>query len=70
MIGVDALTKTVDWKDRSTCVLFGDGAGAVVLQAAAEPGILATHIHADGTLYRGLIRQKSFMGSGIRRVFT
>jgi 3-oxoacyl-[acyl-carrier-protein] synthase III len=48
VIGVDALTKTVDWNDRSTCVLFGDGAGAVVLQAAAEPGILATHIHAAG----------------------
>jgi 3-oxoacyl-[acyl-carrier-protein] synthase-3 len=48
IIGVDALTKTVDWSDRSTCVLFGDGAGAVVLQAADEAGILATHIHAAG----------------------
>ncbi len=48
VVGVDALTKTVDWKDRSTCVLFGDGAGAVVLQQSSEPGILATHIHADG----------------------
>ncbi len=55
VVGVDALTKVVDWKDRSTCVLFGDGAGAAVLQAAEEPGILATHIHAAGrylqTLY-------------------
>lgn len=49
VIGVDALSKTVDWADRSTCVLFGDGAGAAVLQAADEPGILATHIHAAGS---------------------
>jgi 3-oxoacyl-[acyl-carrier-protein] synthase-3 len=48
VIGVDALSKAVDWKDRSTCVLFGDGAGAVVLQASDEPGILATHIHSAG----------------------
>jgi 3-oxoacyl-[acyl-carrier-protein] synthase-3 len=38
----------VDWSDRSTCVLFGDGAGAVVLKAHAETGILSTHLHADG----------------------
>lgn len=49
VIGVDALTKTIDWTDRGTCVLFGDGAGAVVLQQSAEPGILTTHIHADGS---------------------
>lgn len=49
VIGVDALSKTVDWSDRSTCVLFGDGAGAVVLQASDQPGILATHIHAAGS---------------------
>ncbi len=48
VIGADALTKTVDWKDRSTCVLFGDGAGAVVLKTSPEPGILCTHIHAAG----------------------
>lgn len=48
IIGVDALTKTVDWGDRNTCVLFGDGAGALILQASDEPGILATHIHAAG----------------------
>lgn len=58
IIGVDALTKTVDWNDRSTCVLFGDGAGAVVLQAADEPGILATHIHAAGR-YGGALYAKS-----------
>jgi 3-oxoacyl-[acyl-carrier-protein] synthase III len=49
VVGADALTKTVDWNDRSTCVLFGDGAGAVVLQQSSEPGVLSTHIHADGS---------------------
>lgn len=49
VIGVDALSKTVDWSDRSTCILFGDGAGAIVLQASDQPGVLATHIHADGS---------------------
>lgn len=48
VIGVDTLSTVVDWTDRSSCILFGDGAGAVVLQASEEPGILATHIHADG----------------------
>jgi 3-oxoacyl-[acyl-carrier-protein] synthase-3 len=41
----------LDWTDRGTCVLFGDGAGAVVLQAGGEPGILSTHLHADGTYH-------------------
>lgn len=54
VIGVDGLTKLVDWQDRSTCILFGDGAGAVVLKAADTPGILATHLHANGN-YHDLI---------------
>jgi 3-oxoacyl-[acyl-carrier-protein] synthase-3 len=41
-------SRILDWKDRSTCVLFGDGAGAVVLSAADEPGIMAARLHADG----------------------
>lgn len=49
VIGVEALSHVVDWKDRSTCVLFGDGAGACVLAASDEPGVLSTHIHADGS---------------------
>ncbi len=49
VIGVDSLTQMVDWTDRSTCVLFGDGAGAVVLQASEEPGIMNTILHADGS---------------------
>jgi len=48
VIGAETMSRTVDWNDRSTCVLFGDGAGAVVLQASDEPGILSTHLHADG----------------------
>jgi len=48
VIGSESLTKLVDWKDRSTCILFGDGAGAVVLQADDNPGILNTLIHSNG----------------------
>ena len=48
VIGAETLSRITDWKSRDTCVLFGDGAGAVVLEAAAEPGILATHLGADG----------------------
>lgn len=48
VIGAETLSRIVDWSDRGTAILFGDGAGAVVLQASDEPGILATHIHADG----------------------
>ena len=48
VIGAETLTRMVDWGDRETCVLFGDGAGAVVLEASGEPGIFATCLHADG----------------------
>jgi 3-oxoacyl-[acyl-carrier-protein] synthase-3 len=48
VIGAEIITRLIDWNDRSTCVLFGDGAGAVVLEAADEPGILSTHLGADG----------------------
>ena len=48
VIGAESLSRIVDWSDRNTCVLFGDGAGAVVLQASEETGILSTHIHSDG----------------------
>jgi 3-oxoacyl-[acyl-carrier-protein] synthase-3 len=48
VIGAETLTRMVDWSDRTTCVLFGDGAGAVVLKADTETGILSTHMHADG----------------------
>src|SRR5690606_2579510 len=48
VIGAETLTRMVDWSERTTCVLFGDGAGAVVLKADTETGILSTHLHADG----------------------
>ena len=48
VVGAETLTRLVDWTDRATCVLFGDGAGAVVLKADSEAGILSTHLHADG----------------------
>jgi 3-oxoacyl-[acyl-carrier-protein] synthase-3 len=48
VIGAETLSRITNWEDRTTAVLFGDGAGAVVLQASDEPGILSTHIHADG----------------------
>jgi len=48
VIGAETFSRLVDWTDRDTCVLFGDGAGAVVLEASDEPGILSSHLHADG----------------------
>jgi 3-oxoacyl-[acyl-carrier-protein] synthase-3 len=48
VIGAEIFSRILDFKDRTTCVLFGDGAGAVVLQASEQPGILATDLHADG----------------------
>lgn len=48
VIGAETLSRIVDWSDRNTCVLFGDGAGAVVLEQSEEAGILSTHLHADG----------------------
>ena len=48
VIGSEVFSRILDFKDRTTCVLFGDGAGAVVLEASEQPGILATDLHADG----------------------
>lgn len=48
VVGADTHSRLLDWQDRTTCVLFGDGAGAVVLERAEEPGIYSTHLHADG----------------------
>ncbi len=49
VVGAETLSRITNWKDRGTCILFGDGAGAVVLKASDEPGILSTHLHADGS---------------------
>lgn len=48
VVGAEVFSRIVNWEDRGTCVLFGDGAGAVILEASEETGILSTHIHADG----------------------
>jgi 3-oxoacyl-[acyl-carrier-protein] synthase III len=55
VIGAETYSRIVDWTDRTTCVLFGDGAGAVVLQSSHEPGILSSHLHADGQ-YQELLK--------------
>jgi 3-oxoacyl-[acyl-carrier-protein] synthase-3 len=54
VIGAETLSRIVDWTDRTTCVLFGDGAGAVVLEASDRPGILSSHLHADGRYHEML----------------
>ena len=48
VVGAESFSRIVDWEDRTTCVLFGDGAGAVVMEASDEAGVLSTHLHADG----------------------
>jgi 3-oxoacyl-[acyl-carrier-protein] synthase-3 len=54
VIGAETLSRITDWNDRGNCILWGDGAGAVVLGASTEPGIISTHIHADGR-YKDLL---------------
>ncbi len=54
VVGSELITRYVDWKDRSTCILFSDGAGALVLSAQESPGIMATDLHADGR-YKDLL---------------
>lgn len=54
IVGAETLSRIVDWTDRGTCVLFGDGAGAVILESSDEPGIISTHLHADGA-YESLL---------------
>ena len=67
VIGADIYSRIIDWSDRSTCVLFGDGAGAVVVKASAEPGILSTHIHADGA-HEDMLHVPRVISSGIESV--
>ena len=54
VVGAEVFSRILNWQDRGTCVLFGDGAGAVILEANEETGVLSTHIHADGT-YENLL---------------
>ncbi len=64
VIGAETLSRITDWSDRSTAVLFADGAGAVVLEPADTPGVLSTHLHSDGQ-YKDLL----YCGSGVSRGF-
>lgn len=61
VIGSELASRVIDWTDRSTCILFGDGAGAVVLGASKEPGILSTHLHADG-MHKDILYLDSLIG--------
>ncbi len=63
VVGAETLSRIVNWKDRTTCVLFGDGAGAVIVQADKEPGIMSTHLHADGA-YESLLTVPSGISQG------
>lgn len=65
VVGTETLSRMVDWTDRSTCVLFGDGAGAVVLEAGDEPGVLVTRMHADGH-FRHLLHNPVGVSVGFR----
>ena len=65
VVGAETLTRMLDWTDRSTCVLFGDGAGAVVLEASSEPGIITTRLHADGG-YKHLLYNPVGVSAGFK----
>jgi 3-oxoacyl-[acyl-carrier-protein] synthase III len=67
VIGAETYSRIIDWKDRTTCVLFGDGAGAVVLCAADEPGVLSAHARADGR-YEELLHVPCGISSGYDEV--
>ncbi len=63
VVGAETFSRILDWSDRNTCVLFGDGAGAVVLEASEEPGVISTHLHADGA-YESLLRVPTGISRG------
>ncbi len=67
VIGAEAISRLLDWTDRTTCVLFGDGAGAVIVEAAQKPGILSTHLHADGS-FENLLHVPQGVGQGYSRM--
>ncbi|MDD5385173.1 MAG: ketoacyl-ACP synthase III [Gallionella sp.] len=63
VVGAEVLSRMLDWTDRTTCVLFGDGAGAVVLQASETPGIVASKLHADGS-HRDMLKADGNIRNG------
>lgn len=67
VVGAETLSRITDWNDRGTCVLFGDGAGAIVLSASDEPGIISTHLHADGK-FKDLLKVPAGISQGYDKV--
>lgn len=67
IVGAETLSRIIDWKDRSTCVLFGDGAGAVILEASESQGIISSHLHADGK-YKELLTVPVGVSSGYEKI--
>ena len=63
VVGAEVLTRMLDWNDRTTCVLFGDGAGAVVLRASDKPGLIASKLHSDGS-YRDMLKAEGNIRNG------
>jgi len=63
VVGAEIFSRLLDWTDRGTCVLFGDGSGAVVVKASDQPGIVSTHLHADGS-YRGMLGVSASISGG------
>jgi len=67
VVGAETLSRIIDWKDRSTCILFGDGAGAVIVEASDKPGIISSHLHADGQ-YKELLTVPSGISQRVEDV--
>jgi len=67
VVGAETLSRIIDWSDRDTCVLFGDGAGAAVVEASSEPGIISSHLHADGK-YASLLQVPVGISSGLAQL--
>lgn len=68
VVGAEVISRVLDWNDRTTCVLFGDGAGAVVLQASETPGIIAGKLHADGR-HRNMLKADPLINMDGQAVF-
>lgn len=67
VIGAETFSRILNWNDRGTCILFGDGAGAVIIEESEEPGILSTHLHADGD-YASLLQVPDGVSKGYDKV--
>lgn len=68
VVGAETLSRMLDWQDRTTCVLFGDGAGAVILQASNQPGVMAAKLHSDGS-YRDMLKANPLIEMDGKSVF-